>query len=527
MFAFFSYLSQEIIGHLLPCASMKRRNEKWGKSFSQMRRHIITRHPFGVGTVVVVVVVLCSSLPVYHSVAQANDAPADATLTVGQCIGANATIDPLEETLIKAGVIEENLLQTKVTNGMCKEMLEPTADSTPTRKLLAAQNYMQQINLIERSMREAAADEAATSGTDAKGPDRHDLAGKPLVLPRWTVLGATEEVSTDGGEMGELYVEPSAYLQDVVHGQYGGGGGGGSPASATANAGGGGGGGGSPASATANAGGGGGGGGSPASATANAGGGGGGGGGGTAPGGSHGTGGDEIGGLGPSERQAAAAASAGEDDDASIAERLHKKVAALKKAGASATQAAAGGRCSLEVDVLDEKMDKIKGLYEISPYVPEKMRYGETEDAGLVVSPVTKKRFEEITQQHRDVAKASKSLIGCVGLTDQMQATLYPYHLEELDIHRYQTDDIRKLSSSRETRWGWAITTHQTGKLKFYLNLRYAISQKSQEFRLVPDSPVYEKAIKVTPPESNSTQKPWWQRILGGILERISRLFGA
>jgi hypothetical protein len=210
---------------------------------------------------------------------------------------------------------------------------------------------------------------------------------------------------------------------------------------------------------------------------------------------------------------------------------LRKKEAALKKEGASATQAAAGGRCSLEVDVLDEKMDKIKGLYEIRPYVPEKMRHSETEDAGLVVSPVTKERFEEISQQHQDIAKASESYIGCVGLTDQMEATLSPYHLEELDIHRYQTDDIRKLSSSRETRWGWAITTRQTGNLKFYLNLRYAISREGQEFRLVPGSPVYEKAIKATPPESDSTQKatdrPWWQRILGGMFERISRLFGA
>jgi hypothetical protein len=210
---------------------------------------------------------------------------------------------------------------------------------------------------------------------------------------------------------------------------------------------------------------------------------------------------------------------------------LHQKEEAAINAGASVPEAKASARCSLEVDVLDEKVDKIKGMYKIRPYVPEKMRHRETEDAGLVVSPVTKESFEEITQQHRDIAKASKSYIGCVGLTDQMEATLSPYHLDELDIHRYQTDDIRKLSSGQETRWGWAITTRQTGKLKFYLNLRYAISRKSQEFRLIPDSPVYEKAIKVTPPESDSTQKaterPWWQRILGGISERISRLFGA
>ena len=404
-------------------------------------------------------------------------------------------MDPLEETLIKEDVIERNLLQTKVTKGMCKEMLEPIADGTPTRKLLAAQNYIQEINLVERSMREAAAHETATSGTD------------------------------DGG-IGELNVEPAAYLQNVVQVQYGGGGGGGGNSS-------GGGGGGGKANASANAsakaGGGGGGNNSGGGGGGNV--GGGGGGGGAVPGGVDGTGGDGIGGVEPGERQAAAAISAGADDDASITERLSEKVAALEKEGASATQAAAGGRCSLEVDVLDEKMDKIEGLYHISPYAPEKMRYRDTKEAGLVVLPATKERFEEISQQHQDIAKASNSYIGCVRLTDHMEATLYPYHLDELEIHRYQTDDIRKLSSSRETRWGWAITTRQTGNLKFYLNLRYAISQKSQEFRLVPGSPVYENAIEVTPAESDSTQKateqPWWQRILGGIFGRISKLFGA
>jgi hypothetical protein len=308
---------------------MTPREEKREKCFSQMRLYI-ARHLLGIGSAAVVVVTLCVGWPVYHGVAQTNDAPADATLTVGQCIGANGTIDPLKETLINEGVIEENLLQTKVTNGMCEDMLAPIADGTPTRKLLASQNYMQEIKLIERSMHEAAADEAATSGTDANGPDHHYLADKPFVLPRWTVLGATEEGSTDGGGIGELNVEPAAYLQDVVQGQYDDGGGGGGVSGGGGRGG--------------NVSGGGGGGGNVS---------GGGGGGGAAPGG-----GDGIGGVEPSMRQAAAAASAGEDDDASIAERLRQKVAALKKEGASATQAAAGGRCSLEVDVLDEEVDR-------------------------------------------------------------------------------------------------------------------------------------------------------------------------
>src|SRR3712207_6091585 len=85
----------------------------------------------------------------------------DVTLTVGQCIGDNATNGPVEEALIKEGIIEENLLQTKVTNVMCKDMLERIPDGTPVRKLVAAQNYIQEIELIEEAMRKAAAEEAA------------------------------------------------------------------------------------------------------------------------------------------------------------------------------------------------------------------------------------------------------------------------------------------------------------------------------------------------------------------------------
>jgi hypothetical protein len=223
--------------------------------------------------------------------------------------------------------------------------------------------------------------------------------------------------------------------------------------------------------------------------------------------------------------------------------RLRKKVAALKRAGASASEAAAGGRCSLEVDVLDEEVDKrSKGMYEIRPQMPKKMRHRDTEDGGLVVFPVTKERFEEIRQQHKDVAEASTSYIGCVRLTDRMQATLSPWHQDELVIDRHHRDDIRELSSNRDAIWGWDITARQIGKLKLYLNLRYAISQESQEFRLVPGSPIYDEAIKATPPESDdeaikvtppegdstkkNTDRPWWRRVLEGIFNRISGLFG-
>jgi hypothetical protein len=155
--------------------------------------------------------------------------------------------------------------------------------------------------------------------------------------------------------------------------------------------------------------------------------------------------------------------------------------------------------------------------------MPEKMRQGETKEAGLVVSPVTKERFGEITQQQRNIAETSKSYVGCVTLTDRMKATLSPWHREELGIDRHYPNDIRELSSNRATTWNWDLTARQSGKLELHLLLRYSISRKNQEFRLVPQSPIYEGAIKATPPGSDSTKKnterAWWQRLFGGLSE--------
>lgn len=114
---------------------------------------------------VVVAMALCWGWPVYDGVAQVDGAADDAILTVGRCIGSEATIGPLEETLIKEDIVEKDLLQTEVTNVMCKDMLEPAPDGAPLEKLTAAQNYIQEIKLIKGAMEEAT-NEAAVRGTD-------------------------------------------------------------------------------------------------------------------------------------------------------------------------------------------------------------------------------------------------------------------------------------------------------------------------------------------------------------------------
>jgi hypothetical protein len=531
-------------------------------------RPYILRNLLGTGAAAVVVVALGGGWLVYDAVAQVDDAPDAGILTVGQCIDADASFRPVEETLVKEAIIEKDLLQTNVTNGMCEDMLERTPDGTPARMLVAAQNYVQEIDLIEGAMRRAASPAAA------KGADRDSLAAEPsgvaatlVALVQSTAEPSLEEASPATAPpeptaepspeptaepspeptaepspepTAEPSPEPTAEPSPEQQGerpaeepseepgerpaeepleQPGEPPAGGPseptaepspeptaepspeqpagpelPASASATA--------SPEPSAEPA---------PEQPTPD-------------------SEGDESD-VAVRTEQAAAAASVGEDDDASIAERLREKEVAAMKEGASAPEAAAGARCGVEVGVLDEEVEKMEGWYEVKPLMPEEMWYGETEQAGLLVSPVTRQRFQEINEKHGVIAEASKSNTGCVDLAARMKAQLVP--VDRLDIDRHQLDDIRELSSNRNTRWGWEITASQTGEQDLILDLSYSISREGQEFRRVSESPVYDGAIRVTPRQSDSTQnateqeaaeQPWWRRIFGGILERI---FGA
>jgi hypothetical protein len=131
---------------------------------------------FGTGGLAVVVVALCLGWPVYNSVAQIDDAADNNTLTVEQCIDAtDDSADSVEEVLIEEDLIDEGLLPTKVTNDTCKDMLEPISDATLVRRLLAAQNYIQEIKLVKGAMREAAGRSAA------RRPDRYSSSDESLI----------------------------------------------------------------------------------------------------------------------------------------------------------------------------------------------------------------------------------------------------------------------------------------------------------------------------------------------------------
>jgi predicted secreted protein len=101
-----------------------------------------------------------------------------------------------------------------------------------------------------------------------------------------------------------------------------------------------------------------------------------------------------------------------------------------------------------------------------------------------------------------------------------MMATLTPLtDSKALKVDRGQGADIQKLSDNSDTSWSWDIKGRQAGSPQLFLDLKYEVSQE-EEFRSLPDSPVYDEKIKVTSP---APEPPWWRR----IFERISGFFGA
>jgi hypothetical protein len=398
-----------------------------------MRLYII-KYLTGTGAAAVMVA-LCVGWLVYDGVAQVDAAVDNDILTVGQCIDASAAVDHVEEALIKEDIIGEDLLQTKVTNGMCKDMLERIPDGTPPlRTLVAAHSYIQAIRLIEGAMHEAVGEAAA------RGTERYSSSDVSLILFR--AIAQTSE-------------------QLPAQAQY------------------------------------------------------------------DGTGGGGTGGVEPTKRQAAAAARVGEDNDASIRERLRQKEEAAEAAGASISEARASARCSTEVEVADEEVKNPSGWYQLRPGMPKEMRPNKPKQANLLVLPLTKKKFQEIRQQeYEDIAKVSKSDIGCVVLTDRMKAVLVG---QELGIRDLQQDDIRKLSSNQHTIWHWSMIANQIGKQQLSLYLGYDISGSPEdpEFRYMPkDGPVYAGPVRVTPPESDSSlpgrDRQWlWRVVVGFVLTAV------
>ena len=153
----------------------------YGPEAVYRRKRCVGKYLISTG-VAAIVLALCVGWLAHGAAAQIDGAPSDGPLTIRQCLSkARTSVAPVGQALIKDKVIEKNLLPTMVTNDMCEDILRRAPDGTEVQTLIVAQNYMQEIKLIENSIRGAAGEDTARSR------DRHYFGDRSLISARTMV----------------------------------------------------------------------------------------------------------------------------------------------------------------------------------------------------------------------------------------------------------------------------------------------------------------------------------------------------
>jgi hypothetical protein len=338
--------------------------------------------------------------------------------------------------LIKEGIISENLLPTKVTDSMCEHMLARAPDGTLVQTLVAAQNYIQEIKLIETSIRKGEG-EAAAKGNNLRP------SGVSFILAR-----ATAET-----------IEGPAQAQYAPSD-------GNSTATATATA---------TTTATATA--------SPGGSA-----------GGTTDGG------DKTGVKSTRRQAVQVSAIAGAtvaDGDGSIADMLNQIEAAGSNEGLSRSEAAHSARCALEEALLDFISKELsQGQYiKVTPDpTPKEMEYEDTVTIKLLVSGDVRGLYEELERQYEKVAEVSKAEEGCVLFVKSMEAHL---HDRRFAVDPHQGQERRQIT--HDTTWSWDVTANTEGKNSVDLFVGHVLRSGELELQpqWVEPAPVHHAAITV------------------------------
>lgn len=407
--------------------------------------------------VAIALTALCVIWTVRYGAALANDATDDDVLTVEQCIddNTNASVEPLERALVEGGILDEDLLRTKVTGLMCDEMLERASEGTPAQKLITAQNYVQEIELIEDAMHRAA-DETAAKGADRRfaGFDspassatpaaetyaaaHQSLEDNAYAQVSWSLAQATTQTATSAAE--DQYPDGTGASTET-------------PASSPDEG-----------------------------------------------------GGDGTGVVAPETKQAAAISSAGaKDSDASTEETLNIKEAAGEAAGASPSEADAGATCSVEFHLASGASVKTyEGKIKRSP-IPEEMRPGSTETVTVSISGATREDYKELLErQNEKVAKASESDVRCVRYTDLMTATLISSapNSSTLKITPLEANSKRRILH-QDAEWNWDLNARAEGRPHLILDVQQDIGRGVFQAISEP-SPFFESYLTVKAPPLQS-----------------------
>ena len=413
---------------------------------------------FGIAVVAGLISLACTGPPAAVKAADEN------AVTAEQCIDDNSTdgpVEPLEDALLTAGVVEEDLDEITLTQDMCKEVVERTPGGSPVERAAAVGNLTQELGIIENSMEDASeGDVDGDGGVDTKdGEIAASASFAASRAARRTITRASEEGLRDGDAPTEIDAQPAAYLAQQQSASV--------PAQASS----------SPStvsptaeptfeptyeptyesttpSATASA---------AASAAA------------SAPAGAGGA--QQVGG---SVRDEAV-------DDASRAAR---------RAGAGQKAAAGGSQCAATVKLTDAALRVTRG-YVVFKGPARELRWNDSDEARLVIAPKALSSIEELRREIGRAAGAGKAEADCMHLGTQIK----PIMLSNDDGLSIDWHDVheKEIRSDTSVSWTWGIRASQSGVHYLILHIEQYVTTEAagEESRSFEESPFDDYIVRV------------------------------
>lgn len=381
------------------------------------------------------------------------------TVTVGQCVR-DADLDPesageITDLLIRQETIRRDLPETTLTQSMCQEVRDRATDGSLVHKLVAAQNYVQELHLLEQAMRQVESEARLETP-----PPQHSSAEvmMPTVsLANLSTISEEEKLYRGGGERraGRLGTIPevtidtllsaqndqySGHRDDVIQSdQYG------PPPDPNDE---------SPEGQSQDL---------PAS---------------------------------PASVRMSNTANQAVGREVSPEEAFDETKEAGERAGLTPEEADSAARCATTIAFVDDTLAELhRGAFEIIPQdLGEEMKVEDTRTVRLLLSLVTRERFKSLRKDLEKIDEVSETQQGCVGLSDRMRAALDGTKFK-IESH---TEEVQLLAAEQSTTWQWTVTATEKGRSPLYLNLHQEIVPAGGEPSYRPVTPpLYQAEVTI------------------------------
>lgn len=430
------------------------------------------------------------------------------TVTVERCVRdsdlAPENADEITDLLVEQETIQRDLPETKLTQGMCQDIRDRAPGGSLVHKLVAAQNYVQEINFVEQAIRQVAGEasietpppqhssaevmapivgsaspstileeeklyrdgghrtSAFESSSTEPGTPREGSVGQLEIISKVAIESTTGALSS--AQSDQSREDTDEEIESIQSDQYGPppGPGGGRPSQDPP--------------------------GSPASV------------------------------------RMSNAANQAVGQEASPEDVFNETKEAGERDGIPPEKADAAARCATTIAFVDNTLAELhRGAFEIIPEdIGKEMKVEDNRTVRLFLSLATRERFESLRRDLEKIDEVSETQRGCVGLSDRMKAALGGTKFEV----EPQAEETQLIAAEQSTTWQWTVTATEKGRSPLYLNLHQEIMPAGGEPSYRPVTPpLYQAEVTIVATFSQRVSSFFsqnWQWLWAAILVPVA-----